>query len=115
MLKVIRRKVIVLGARGLVGHVLFNQLAVNPNFDCYGTVKGKNIDDSNFLHPLGTTVSVHDLRNRRELNNTLEAIGPDLIINCLSLPKTQNESVDALQASEALSKSYQNSARHPRR
>ena len=89
---------IVLGARGLVGHVLFNQLAVNPNFDCYGTVRGKNIGDSNFLHPLGTTVLVHDLRNRKELNNILEAIGPNLIINCLSLPKTQNESVDALQA-----------------
>ena len=87
-----KQKIIILGARGLLGHVLFNNLAMSPRFDCFGTVRGENIMDSKILNNCGTVLSVCDLRDLTELSNLLISINPDIVINCLSLPHIQNAS-----------------------
>ena len=98
MKKMNRQKVLILGARGLVGHVLFNNIARNTHFDCFGTVRGKNPNDTNFLHSSGAILPVDDLQNRGELEDILVSTKPHIIINCLSLAKTDSISRNALRA-----------------
>ena len=92
-----KQKIVILGARGLLGHVLFNKLASSPNFDCFGTVRGENAHDSKVLNNSGTVLPVCDLQDHKELADILMSIDPDIIINCLSLPNINSASIVAIR------------------
>lgn len=93
-----QRKILILGARGLVGHELYNSLAGQPHLNCFGTVRGKNIGDKKFLHKSGTIVSVKDLRDCNELENLLAFVQPRTVINCLSTSDFRYASSETLSS-----------------
>lgn len=78
-------RVLVLGARGMLGHVLFSSLG--EGFDVVGTVRGRS-DASNVVGG----VDVADLAN---VGAVLDAVAPDVVINCIGLVKQRPEGAQA--------------------
>ncbi len=85
-------RLLVLGAYGMLGHVLFNQL--NNKYDVLATARAKNdsLTPSRFNN--GKIINEIDAFDFRSIESTIERLRPEVIINCIGLIKQLSSSSD---------------------
>lgn len=89
------RKVLVLGASGMLGHVLFTELQKEHNV--LGTVRTKlNLPFSND-RGLISDINIEDLS---ELEHIIKIHSPDIVINCIGIIKQLKESKNKIASIE---------------
>lgn len=91
-------RALVLGANGMLGHVMFNTLMRSKNIITFGTVRSHN---SKILFPAtlqDALISGVDVENIDSLSSVFKLARPDVIINCIGLVKQHAESNDPLHA-----------------
>jgi dTDP-4-dehydrorhamnose reductase len=80
-------KILVLGASGMIGLALYNQLVKNKNFTVIGTTSQSNakkiIENQNKLNSL----VLFDFLKDKNIENLIKSINPNIIINCVGIIK----------------------------
>lgn len=94
-----RKKILILGATGMLGHKLFVKLSNYPDFDVYATTRTSDGPTDWFLPKLvekiyvGVDVDIFDTIIR-----TIEDCKPDVAINCIGVVKQLPSANDPLIA-----------------
>ena len=70
------KKILILGATGLIGHQVYFRLKANKNFEVYNFSHQRKIADDTVLL---------DVRNEHFLEKSIVDIKPDFIINCMGV------------------------------
>ena len=71
-----RLKILVLGSTGLIGHQVFNYLDKTPKYDLHNISYRKKLNEDTVLC---------NVRNQDDFINTIRAVSPDIIINCIGI------------------------------
>lgn len=91
-------KVLILGATGMLGYSLLSNLNEHANLSVFGTVRciaGKESFFSNIEQQLITGVDAYDISS---LELAIEAVAPDVVINCIGLIKQHGISKQHIDA-----------------
>lgn len=80
-------KLLVLGASGLLGNTVYNFLSSKAELDVYGSLRNPELAKCFPAEFRDGLVVRSDLLNSVELNGLFEDIQPDVVINCVSLPR----------------------------
>jgi dTDP-4-dehydrorhamnose reductase len=91
-------RVLVLGANGMLGHVVFRLLATSPGFDVFGSVRSTT--GLRFL-PAELHQRVHtavDVESSNDMTRLFAAVRPSVVINCVGLIKQLPVSGNPLSA-----------------
>ncbi len=89
-------KVLVLGASGMLGHVMLSVLSEQPSVDVIGTIRSKNSVDR-LNTDLRRLCSVRlDVSNQDEVADVMAKHRPDVVVNCVGLIKQLENSNDPL-------------------
>ena len=81
-------KLLILGASGMLGHLLFNELSKNQALDVHGTVR--NIKPIKTVFPPETLIKIRSRVNADKFGSIRKAITtiqPHVVINCIGLIK----------------------------
>lgn len=70
------KKVLILGASGMAGHVIYNYLQAQDDLQVIGTTY------SNFLNNECILLNIFDTQ---EVENVLKKVNPDIVINCVGI------------------------------
>lgn len=89
-IKKIKKKVLIFGSSGMLGHTLFHELSKSPFLDVHGTIRGQG-KSKNVLEKI-------DAYDFNSIKNAFEKIKPDIVINCIGLIKQLPESNDPEKA-----------------
>jgi len=95
-----KKKILILGATGMLGHVLFRHLSSLQEYDVYGTTR--NLRGLHRIFPQELTVRIKqdavDADNFDSVIRALASIQPNIVINCIGLIKQLPISSDPLSA-----------------
>jgi len=83
-------KILVLGANGMFGSMVFSRLSANSANQVHGTVRSAVGENDNITPNI-------DVLNNPDLLGVFNKINPDVVINCTGLIKQRPEASDALQ------------------
>lgn len=91
-------KILIMGATGMLGSAMMNELTKDPNLQVWGTLR--NDDDKKFFSPELRPYLISGISafNYKDLESTLEKIKPDIIINCIGLVKQDHEIKNPISA-----------------
>lgn len=93
------QRVLILGATGMLGHTLFNELRKTDKLDVYGTARNTSVVEWAFeqamLEKIRTGV---DAENFDSIIRAMALIKPDIVINCIGLIKQTPLARDPLSA-----------------
>lgn len=92
------KRVLVLGASGMLGNAVQRLLAQSPGYEVFGSVRSSGalrLLPSN-LHP--SVITGVDVENIDSLMRLFAAVHPDVVINCVGLVKQLAEADDPLSA-----------------
>lgn len=70
------KKILIIGATGLIGHQVFLRLKARSDFDVYSMAHQRKIDDETILL---------DARDEHFLEEKITEIQPDVIVNCMGI------------------------------
>jgi dTDP-4-dehydrorhamnose reductase len=91
--------IMILGATGMLGHVLMNRLSLRCDLDVYATVRDSSNLEKWFSSDLiKKTITDVDADNFDTVIRALASIQPDIIINCIGLIKQLPIAEDPLPA-----------------
>jgi len=100
------KKILILGAEGMLGHVLFRWLANKPAFDVYATTLLDPKDFQGFSANLAARLKYNiDLENIEKLRDIFSDINPDVVINCagfVSIPEISKNQSSAINVNARL-------------
>lgn len=84
-----KKKVLILGAEGMLGHVLLRWLAVSKSsFSVYATTLNEERASKMFPPEIGARIKYGvDAENIDKLSQIFSSIEPDFVINCIALIK----------------------------
>jgi len=82
-------KILILGASGLLGSTVFRVLSTNVDWQVIGTVRNPKIKELFAGNLRDQLIVCGDLAIQDELVTTFECVEPDIVINCLSITKTE--------------------------
>lgn len=83
-----KKKILVLGASGMIGHMMFKVLSKYENYDVYGTVRmSENIANYFPAELVPKIRPAVDANNFDMILRSLAAIQPDVVINCIGMIK----------------------------
>ncbi|MGE5474755.1 MAG: dTDP-4-dehydrorhamnose reductase family protein [Ignavibacteriales bacterium] len=91
------KKVLILGATGMLGHTIFDELSKKPDLEVYGTVRDATNMEKYFSHEL-----MENIRDKVDINNfdlvirTITEVKPDIVINCIGIIKQLPEAKDPI-------------------
>lgn len=90
-----KKKVIVLGALGMAGHIMAEYLESTKKYDIYGIARS---NDSRYI------TKILDVKDFSLLEEYIKEIKPDFIINCIGIlvSKSNNELTTAIQINSYL-------------
>lgn len=91
------QRVLILGATGMLGHMLFGYFAARPGWEAHGTVRSATAL-RHLKIPGGKVVSGVDVESADALWALVAGIRPHLVVNCVGLVKQLAEADDALAA-----------------
>ena len=85
-------KILVLGANGLLGHLMLNHFSCFNNFDVHGTVRKECIKNTLIKNNNLDKSKIHilDLINEKKAINLFKNFKFDYVINCTSINKSKN-------------------------
>jgi dTDP-4-dehydrorhamnose reductase len=93
------KKVLILGATGMLGHVLFKEMSRHNKFDFYATARGKGGFNHWFLPELlNKIIPGVDADNFGSLESAIKKINPDIVINCIGIIKQLPSAKDPITA-----------------
>ena len=91
------KKVLILGASGMLGHTLFFEFMKRNDYDTYGTVRSINklekYLDENSAKRIITGIDAFKLES---IGKVIEDIKPDVVINCIGVIKQLSQADDPL-------------------
>jgi len=94
-----KKKILVLGAGGMLGHMLFSKLSGSEDMDVYGTVRNKDkivgLLDVALCSRVIENVDANDFAS---IQRTISEIKPDITINCIGIIKQLPGSNDPVTA-----------------
>lgn len=95
-----RRRVLVLGAGGMLGHMAMRVLSTNHH--TYGTTRSSKKEQTKLSKFMTTDRWIEnvDVRNLAQIENVIEQIQPDVIINCIGLVKQKMDSHSYIESIE---------------
>ena len=77
--------ILILGASGLVGNMLYRVFSEDPTLSVYGTVRSKSSKDYFTLALSRNLICVDSVTSLYDLSKIIEQIRPKLIVNCISV------------------------------
>lgn len=94
-----KKKILILGAGGMLGHVLFMKMSKCPGFDVYGTVRKINkIKCVLNGDPSLKVIDGVDAYDMDTIKGSMKEIKPGVVINCIGIIKQLPESNDPVTA-----------------
>jgi len=94
-----KKKVLILGGTGMLGHMLFTQLSLQKNLDVYATARTPRGLSQWFSEDLVKKIRADvDADNFDTVIRAFAAIQPDIVINCIGLIKQLRIASDPLLA-----------------
>jgi len=94
-----KKKVLILGGTGMLGHMLFTQLSLQKNLDVYATARTSSDISQWFPPDLVKKIWVDvDADNFDKVIRAFASIQPDIVINCIGLIKQLPIANDPLSA-----------------
>jgi len=94
-----KKKVLILGGTGMLGHTLFTQLSLQKNLDVYATARTSNGLSLWFSPDLVKKIRADvDADNFDTVIRAFASIQPDIVINCIGLIKQLPMASDPLSA-----------------
>ena len=94
-----KKRVLIFGVTGMLGHTLFKEMSKNNDFEVFGTTRGKS-----GLKAFFSEAEFNNIRDNVDADNfdtiirATAAIQPDIIINCIGIIKQLPISKDPLTA-----------------
>jgi len=98
-------KVLVIGATGMLGYSIFENLREHSNFEVYGTVRSIKGKEAFFEESQDTLIQGIDVTNIKDVEGVIADIKPAVVINCIGLIKQQSLSklhIDAVAVNSLL-------------
>lgn len=96
-------RVLVLGASGLLGHTVFRVLSETTGWSVVGAVRNPRTREA-FPRPLAERIFVcGDLEDPTQLLATVTRASPEVVVNCLSVPKGELREENLRKVVSALS------------
>ncbi|MDB5822796.1 MAG: dTDP-4-dehydrorhamnose reductase [Herminiimonas sp.] len=91
-------KVLVLGISGMLGNAMFRVMSQDPQLEAVGTARSPDI--LRFFAPglRGRVIAGVDVLDHAVLRGTIEAVRPDVVVNCVGLIKQHSNAEDLLVA-----------------
>ena len=91
-------KILVLGATGLLGNTIFRALSQSGDYEVYGTTR--NLQAGKYFTPAlaSRLIVVKDLEDALQLADILDQVKPTVVINCVALPRTEEQQPSRLIA-----------------
>lgn len=86
-----RKKILILGASGMLGHSVFLKFLDNKRFITFGTVRKKNFFK---LKRINKKIIYLNLKNLRKLEIIISRLQPDFVINCAGIIKQNIDSIE---------------------
>lgn len=83
-------KILILGANGMFGSMVFKRLSINNSNDVLGTVREKTAENEKIISSV-------DVLNKPVLQGVIDDFKPAVVINCTGLIKQRPEASDALK------------------
>ena len=81
-----KKKILIIGASGLIGNAIFNQISRKLNYSVYGTIKRKN--KKKFFGQYSDKIFVNvKIENENQIIKIIEKIKPSIVINCAAIVK----------------------------
>lgn len=90
------KKIMVLGASGMLGNAMMRVLAENNIYEVVGTTRSGNAPILSGIGPNGRYLCNFDIENQDALAAAFDQERPDFIVNCVGLIKQRAESGDTL-------------------
>lgn len=89
-------RILILGATGMLGHVIFNFLIENSRHEILATVR--NAAAKRFFRPNLWAGLIHgvDVRDERSLIKAIDVADPQVIINCIGIIKQRDEATNSV-------------------
>lgn len=72
----VRKKVLVLGSTGMLGHVLYNTLKKQTNYEVVDLVYRNKLNENSIIC---------DVTDKDKLANVINTVNPDIIVNCIGV------------------------------
>src|SRR5690349_2597932 len=87
--------VLILGATGMLGHVLFRELSGSDNLEVYGSVRSLSAPELAIPRQLdGRTIPGVNAADFESVRRVLDEVRPDVVVNCIGVikqdPKVQD-------------------------
>lgn len=98
-------KVLVIGATGMLGYSIFENLHEYSNLEVYGTVRSIKGKENFFKKSQGSLIQGIDVTNISDVEGVISEVKPDTVINCIGLIKQHSISkqhVDAVAINSLL-------------
>jgi dTDP-4-dehydrorhamnose reductase len=93
------KKVLILGATGMLGHTLFTQLSKDNNLDLYATVREARGMNNWFSSDMEKRIIAGvDAKDFSTLTTAIDKIKPDVVINCIGIIKQLPSAKDPITA-----------------
>ncbi|MEG3633592.1 dTDP-4-dehydrorhamnose reductase family protein [Micromonospora palythoicola] len=92
-----RRRVLVLGATGMLGHAVIRELAETAELDVYGLAR--SLDSREVLFPahlLARIIASVDAGRFEQVRQVLDELRPDVVVNCVGVIKQRPDVQDAV-------------------
>ncbi len=89
-------KVLVLGATGMLGNVMFRTLSENNNMEVFGSVRAKKYAKFFSKSISNRLIECKDVTNTNNLTKIFNNVQPEIVINCISLSKKNLKTSDPL-------------------
>jgi dTDP-4-dehydrorhamnose reductase len=81
-----KKKILIIGASGLIGNAIFHRLKKKQNFDTYGTIKRKK--KKIFFRTYSNKIFANvQIENEKKIIEIIKKIKPSIIINCAAVVK----------------------------
>lgn len=82
------QKVLILGATGMLGHVLFREMSSNENLEVYGSARNAAILTASVPRQLNRNVVAGvDAQDFGSVHSLLRDVRPDIVVNCIGVIK----------------------------
>tara|TARA_B110000046_G_C13004898_1_gene403927 strand:+ start:831 stop:1697 length:867 start_codon:yes stop_codon:yes gene_type:complete len=81
-----KKKILIIGASGLIGNAIFNEIKTKKNYSVYGTIKRKN--KKKFFSQYSDKIFANvKIENENQIIKIIEKIKPSIVINCAAVVK----------------------------
>ena len=91
-------KILVLGANGMLGHVLVNSLMQDPSLTVFATTREEVVTQIFSKLPIKQMIAGVDALNIGSLESAIATVKPDVVINCIGLVKQYKDAEDIQKA-----------------